>query len=259
MRLVTRLFSIAFLCASLLAILPVTAEAVITATANKCQNSSSAPSTTIACTMPGTTTSGNSIIACVYWNGATEGEFVSITDGTNTYTLRAGTYGMNDAQSQKCGDSINITGAAIPTITATFSSSFLNRSLIVQEFTNIAVGGFDQSTSSVPDAVGTGVDAATTGVTGTRAQANEVIVAAVVTTNTASVSMTAGTGYTEILNITNWGQMEFKVVSSIGTDAATWTLSGSANLITSLATYKDVVAGGGGATPRNLMLLGVGP
>lgn len=234
------------------------AGAVITATANHCKTSLSSGSySQVNCDMPGSVSSGNFVAVCVYWSDATEGHLTSLTDSaSNTWTLRASTYGTNDSQSFKMGDS-NITAAGTISILAHFSPNVSNASITAQEFTNVTSSSpFDQSAVASTDGTGTGTDAATTGATGTRTQANEVLVGCIVTTN-AAPTVTAGTGYTETDNITPWThQMQYKVVSAAGTDASTWTFgSGTTNYIANIATYKDTVAGGGGGGQRPLFPL----
>lgn len=240
-------------------VLPLGARAAITATSNKCKAQDTTGSTfaTLACTMPGNTTAGNFLAACVTMGNTTEATLTGISDGTTSFTLRAGTWATNDAQGLKMGDAQNITAKTTPTITASFSPSVGFIGIIVQEFTQVATAGaFDQSKTAVPDGIGTTANAVTTGASSSRTQADEVIVGCGVMTLTSAGTFAPGTGYTEVDENTSVTQeMEYKVVSATGTDAATWTLStGTDDFALALATYKQFLTGCG----NRMMTLGAG-
>lgn len=223
------------------------AWAAITATANKCkaENTSGSTFASLGCTMPGNTTAGNFIAACVTANTTTEAQITGISDGTTSFTLRSGTWSTNDAQGIKLGDAQNITAKTTPTITVSFSPNLAFIGIIAQEFSGVATSGaFDQSTVAAPDGVGTGANALTTGASGTRTQADEVIVGCGVLTATGAAGYTAGTGYTEVDELTNVDlEMEYSVKSATGTEAATWTLSsGGENVAVLLGTFKAATA-----------------
>lgn len=242
----------------LLWLIPVTGWAAITATSNKCKADGSSGATSIACTMPGNTTAGNFIVCGVTAENTTESNFSSISDATTSGTRRASTWVTNDSQGAVIFDIQNITAKTTPTITASLAGSYAYRGIVCQEFSGVATSNaFDVGTVQAQDGAGTSTDAVSSGSTASTAQANELLVGCSV--NSSGVAtLTAGTNYTLIdQNVTNLTHAcEYRVVSSTGTYAATFTANNNDNWGTNIATYKEASAAA--AVHRQLLLLGVG-
>src|SRR5262249_39022826 len=104
------------------------------------------------------------------------------------------------------------------------------------------------------------------GATGTRAQADEVLLGCMCHDGT-NRAITEGAGFT-LLQEHEGGSAnmpigtEYWVVSSAGTDAATWTIgTGAVNSLARIATFKAAAGGGGGPTTplgTTMTLTGVG-
>lgn len=234
--------------------------AAITATSNKCKADGAAGATSVACTMPGNTTAGNLIACGVSAENGTEANYSSISDGTTSGTRRTQTWGQNGPgpQGSVIFDIQNITAKTTPTITASFAGSYAYRGIVCQEFASVATSSaFDVGAVQVQDGPALTTDAVSSSATATTAQANEVLFGCVVNT-TGVGTYTQGTNYTLIdQNVTNLIQAcEYRVVSSTGTYAATFTAAQNDDVVTNIATYKEVSAGA--VAHQRLLLLGVG-
>lgn len=199
-----------------------------------------AAATTITCQFLSNTTTGNTLIVYGGVNADGTDEFVSVSDGTNTYTKRAATFSTNDTFIGIIFDAVNITGATTPTLTLTFDEALESRLIHIAEFSGLSTAPFDQANANAQDTP-SGTDAVTSGTVVTT-QADELIVGGAFNTNIASpATYAAGTNFTALqtADTTPWNRSEYRIVSSTGTYAATWTPSdGTSNSVACVATYK---------------------
>lgn len=123
--------------------------------------------------------------------------------------------------------------------------------LVVSEFDGVLTSGaFDVSTSQVQ----AGTTAPSSGVTGTRTQAAELLVGTVALVGTPTVSAGTNVAYVIPTNGTQTSasgsnvktSQEYFIASSAGTDAATFSLSSSSDTATLIGTYKLISS----AAPR---------
>lgn len=208
-----------------------------------------------------TLTGGNDVY--VWIRAAGVGTTISSVADTlgNTYSpvTRNGTnnWPLADADNDTVAlyEAVNVAGGAT-TITVTTNASVTQRHIAV-EFSGLT------TTSAVDKAALTDSQQTTTptsGVTGTRTQAAEMLLGCI-STDFVSPGYTAGTGFTKALAETTKTAVEYQVVSVAGTDAATWTLgsadSGASFTIVTMTTLK---ASGAAAAveERRLLTLGVG-
>lgn len=192
-----------------------------------------------------TTTTGSTfvVVACKYGAaGAT-----SVTDSkSNSYT-QIGTDYTNGATINvwKCE---NGTGGASHTATATAASSDWWWVAFI-EISGAAAASQDQLVDFTNDTS----SPFTSGTTGTTAQANELILAALYSDNYSGAdSWTWGNSFTELatgIEFGRYGNMAvgYRIVSSTGTYQSSVTTTGSpSNVTTLIVTFKE--AGGGGPT-----------
>lgn len=219
-----------------------------------------ADDTSIQATFPSNTTTGNFIYVWAYHNSGIT--INSISDGTNTYTPIETALWVCTGFSGRLSHwyAKNITGGTTPTITVTTAAASNFKRLHIMEFSGVdQTAPLDQHPNSGPDsgscqyAPGTATDAVTSQ-TATTTTNGQLILGGNVSGILANT--TVGTGYTQV-RYTGGTTTEYKVQASAGNVAATYTYAADTNAGTTIATFK--AAAGSGATPRNLMLLGVGP
>lgn len=186
-------------------------------------------------------TSGNLIVLAIGNDSALTGQITSITDtGGNTYTgpvfdtVNTATLAMYYAQ--------NVTGGSSFQVTVNWNEAATGLVVVVaQEFSGVA-------TSSSKDVHSSATGASTTpdsGTTGTTAQANELVVGAVCYGGLITTT-SLGSGYTNLgkIDIANAGTgQESKVVSSVGTQSATFGLAASRSWIAGVVTFKEASGG----------------
>ncbi len=151
----------------------------------------------------------------------------------------------------------NITGGSL-TITCSATSSLINNA----ELRVIEVSGadttapLDQHFMNPQHNPGLGADAVTS--TAVTTTGNGEFIQGVGLGINGGVTLSAGTGYTAD-NMSGPGGGEYKVQTSAGSIAATFavTFGDIIDTMAGIATFK-AAGGGGGATPHNLTLLGVG-
>lgn len=227
--------------------------AVISATSNVCSLSSASGDTTIWCTMPGNTTAGNFIAVCVMAENTTEANFQSVSDGTTSGTRRSTTWGTNDTEGSVIFDIQNITGLTTPTITVTFAGSYTFRSIIAQEYTDVATSdAFDKGNVAATDS-GSSRSSGNVITTVT----DELLFGCNANTN-GNGTFTPGASWSEVREETNAGvlQAQQRIVSSTGTYDSPSTISISTDhSVQGIATYKQAGAGGGGGGGRRFYRL----
>ncbi len=187
------------------------------------------------------TTSGNLIVVTVSDDGGTLGGITSVTDSkSNTYTKVPNEF--DGASTVSVWYAKNITGGASHTITVNYNTSITFASTCVaQEFSGVdTTAPLDVYTSTG----GTGTST-TSGATGTTAQNDELVIGSLAFFG-ATTTVTLGSGYTNLgtTHQTNAGVgMESKVVSSTGTQTATFTLGLSRGWSTAVTTFKAASTG----------------
>lgn len=141
--------------------------------------------------------------------------------------------------------------AGTPVVTAALDASLAGRSLVCAEYSGIALSGpMDVSAEDSQQNPGTGTDAVTSGNTAVTAQANSLAICGTQVT-TATVAVTAGTGFTQRYNAAGHGSeviaMEDRnVAASGGAVAGTWTIDAAlADSNTLVGVFKEPAAGGG--------------
>jgi hypothetical protein len=164
-------------------------------------------------------TNGSKLIVFVF-DGGGLGTTIGVSDNLNgSYTnIKQGNLATDhDTCAVFYCDNTHSGSAPTVTVTGTGLSGFA-----IHEFTGLATGGLDQS--AFQNTSGT---SATSGNTGTTTTASELVFAAVGTSGSGD-TLTAGTGYTQMENNPGGHLLtEYKVVSSTGAFAGTFTLSPS--------------------------------
>lgn len=195
------------------------------------------------------TTSGNLIVVAISDDSGTATEVASVTDnaspantydqiGTPTQSGTGPTLSLYYAQ--------NITGRSGHQVTVNLNGGSSHCGVVTQEFSSIvASGALDVHTASSGSST-----APASGSTSTTTQASELVIGAVAFGG-ASGAATLGSGYSNLgsaqVSPANAG-MESKTVSATGTQSAGFTIA-SANWACAVATFKQVVSGGGGTPP----------
>lgn len=199
---------------------------------------------------------GSLNVACFKWEGAFT--LTSITDtASNTYTLLTNQSHSGGEPHVRCGYVLSATGNASNVVTGHFSGSAPYVRGVVYEFTYSGTAAFDVEAGSAEN------DALTTNSTN-----------ALTTTGTEEVCIAAQADYTG----QTYSNHLINGVADDGTDVAlsdmaTWykifaaTFSSGVSTVTKtaaqrwvqrLSCFKITAGGGGGATLRNMMLMGVG-
>lgn len=193
-------------------------------------------SSNVGIVFPGNTTTGNLVVVFV---GHQSGTVNSVTDSqSNTYTKildRSG--GLAEGS---LWYAYNITGGTTPTVTVTISSS-QRLHAIAKEFSGIENGS--DPLDVFASAASTSTTNHSSGATATTAQNDELVVG-MLTVGTYTGTITAGSGYGNLVNqntqVSGKISAEDKVVSTTGTQTATFTSSGSASLGIAVATFKGL-------------------
>jgi len=200
-------------------------------------------------------TNGNIILGIVTW-GSSSATLSSVTDGTNTYTLKdVVTDSTNGARAQSFY-AYNVSGSPT-TITANFSASVPYRGISVQEFSGEETGSdpFDQSQAQLQTAPGTGTDGAKSGAgTQTPAAANSLVWGGSCCTSAVGSGVSqfaAGTNFTEPANAEYIAASQIMISSEyeIQTTATARNASFTLTAAGAHATFQMIfkVAGAGGA------------
>lgn len=197
-----------------------------------------------------TTTSGNFLSAGSAIN--LTGRFTSVTDNkSNTWTQNASSpLTFSAVREVRHHYAENITGGASHTTTLTLSAG-TDVTFYVSEFSGIATSSsFDKSAAQAQ----TAVTALSSGVTATRTQNDEVLIGVASGTESVNwVTVTAGASFTIPANgsVTSNGvqppsAVEYQVVSSTGTTAATFTTGAADATGTIIGTFKAASAAAAG-------------
>lgn len=193
-----------------------------------------------------TTTSGNFISAGSAIN--LTGRFTSVADNkSNTYTQNASSpLTFSSVREVRHHYALNITGGASHTVTLTMTAG-TDCTFYVSEFSGIATASaFDKSAAQAQVAV----TALSSGVTATRTQADEVLIGVCSGTESVNwVSVTAGASFAIPTNgsvtsnaVQPPSAVEYQIVSSTGTTAATFTTGASDSTGTIIGTFKAAAA-----------------
>ncbi len=186
-------------------------------------------------------TSANLIVVIGSCGGGDATNITSITDTAgNTYTRINGAFD-SFAGNVEIWYAKNIIGNASNIVTTNFNTTYIDRGIRVHQYS-----GCDTTAPLDQSAVGTGASATPTTASVTTTQADEVIVAGDKTWFTRT--HTAGASYT-IRTILGGaepsvGDGEDRVVSSIGSYNASFTISASDWWAMVMATFKQAAAGG---------------
>ena len=197
---------------------------------------------TQAITWTSNTTNGHFVVCAVMWSTPATRTLTGVTDSQgNTYTLSAFTRTTEGpAVDVAIVHAFNITVGTTPTVTATFNGSgSFGRHLQCAQFSGIATASaLDQAAGQAQNNPGTGTDAVTSGTVVTT-QADELIIGATCCMGTTPPG-TAGTSFTMFPAITTEdANSEYRIVSSTGTYAGTFTADGAADdFATRVATFK---------------------
>lgn len=188
-----------------------------------------------------TTTTGNLTVVVCIWFGAGV-TFTSMADSKgNTWTQIGSQQTTSGNAKMRMYYAKNITGGASHTFTLTVSANNSYPLLFVSEFS-----GIDTTSPFDVQAATTGSSTTpSSGVTATRAQADELLVGGLVDESSGVVTITAGTNFTIPTNgkeengaANSTGAIEYQIVSSTGTDAGTFTISVSEPWGAQVATFK---------------------
>lgn len=237
---------------------PASSWAAIAHVQNKVSATANANSTQ-AITWASNTTSGNTIVCTVVWADPVNRVLTGITDSqSNTYTLSAFTRQVGGVVDVAIAYATNITGGTTPTVTASFSgSSSFGRHLQCGEFSGLATASvLDQAAGQAQDNPGTGANAVSSGNI-TTTQADELIVAITCCFATTPPG-TAGTSFTMFSAITTEdANTEYRIVSSTGTYAGTFTADGATDdFATRVASFKMAVTASGCRGALSLLNVG---
>lgn len=181
------------------------------------------------------TTTGNLIVVVLYTAFQTFSVVSSITDSqSNTYTkIDNGTDNNPDIEFWYAK---NITGGTTPTITATFSAGTQVTAFIAREYSGIDPNPLDAHVIGTT----TGTSPASSGNTSATTVTNELVVGYAIASN-ATPTFGAGTGYGNLNTFAISGgdlALEDKIVTSTGTQAATFTMGVAISVTVGVATFK---------------------
>jgi len=177
------------------------------------------------------------------------------TVGTHTFTQDGAAQAIGTQTRQQTFYEQNCNSGAC-TVQFAPSAGIADISMVVSEFDSIVTtGALDQFASGSGNST-----SPSSGATGTRAQANELLLGCVCHDGT-NRTITEGTNFT-LLEEHEGGSAdmpigtEYQLVTSVGTDAATWTIgTGAVNWLARVATFKSAAAAAGGPAwrPRRVM------
>lgn len=211
-----------------------------------------ASDTTVAVTLTGV--SAGSALDVYIFHAVTGTPTYSVADGTNTYTQRTNTALISGTGRLINFTANNVSGGSL-TVTATFSAAQTYRGIYVREISGTT--GWDKSVAQAQTDPGTGIDAITTGLTGTLTSQPALISGVCVNGNAPNVP-TAGTGFTSESAIwTNFASVrpESKYLTATTSLAATWSQSGTSdNFVSAASVFLESAS----TRRASLTLLGVG-
>lgn len=222
---------------------------------------STASGTSVTGTLSVNPTAGNTLVVMSRVGGAVAPTITVTSSPAGTW---ANDVGPLDASPDGAGfgqlsHSSNVTGGST-SVTVTINVAAVSIRACVMEVSGLTnTSSFDQQAS----ARFTGSAAPSSGVTGTRTVADEIVIGGYFNDNGSGegTTLSAGSGFT-IGSFLNCGTaacigLDYKIVSATGTDACTFTTTGSAKGGTLCGTYK-IASGGGATVPSRLTMLGVG-
>lgn len=193
----------------------------------------------VSCSLPSTPTVGNYIFGACYNEGGSTTPVISDNQSGNSYAVDKTQFDGSEGISNFSGKITAASGTF--TVTCTLNAFTTRTVIIIGEFSGIASSSaFDVSAGANNNTTGTH----SSGATSTRAQASEILIGGVGLACNAC-TLTAGSGFTMVTTkVTNGSTLwtvglEYQVVSSTGTDAATFTDSqGFGSWIAVVTTYK---------------------
>jgi len=181
-------------------------------------------------TSAGINTSANSLLVfnCSTWSGA-PGEAITPSDSAGLTWAENASSPKNPTTQTYVQQfwAINSGGTVGHTFTATTGGTGAYITCFILEFTGNATGTAIDTTAGQNEAAG-GSGTTSSGATGTRSQANEVLVGVMGTGATVNVGISAGSGFTipfggsQGISADSIAAIEYQVVSSVGTDACTF-------------------------------------
>lgn len=198
----------------------------------------------------GTTTAGDLVVASLGWY---LGSFTSIADTYgNTWTLIGAESALGGGSSQfyRMYYSVLATGGASHGVTFTASGSGTYPTIAADVFTGGTGWALDQTAVASP---GTSNTTGSSGVTGTRGTATQLLVGGVSTAHINDTTFTAGANIAWVLGAAyGLGTLsvpvaqEYFFATAPGTDAAEWSWVGTQFWAARVATFSFADAGGGG-------------
>lgn len=192
------------------------------------------------------TTVKNLIFVTVVGDGGTTPTVTGITDSKgNTYTKIPET-SIGSAINMVAFYAVIATGKAgtSHTITVTWNDASENVRVVAQEFS-----GFTGTPTVDQIVVASGSSTTpASGATSSTARANELVIGMLARGGTTAATVTAGTGFTNLVTVndSDAAAQESRVVSSITTYNATFTLSVSRAWLAGIVTFYDSADTGGG-------------
>lgn len=179
--------------------------------------------TTLGVTFTGNTTTGNCIVVAI-GNVLGAGAATNVTDSQSNIYQRALTAKNSTIAQLDIWYALNITGGTTPTVTATFPS--IEVTVQIAEFSGVA------HSFAIDKAIGTALASIISPLTVTPNYDNyypNTLVVMMATMNDSADTYSLGSGYSnlqqEVASITGNAAMQSKVVSSIGSQAGSFTYS----------------------------------
>jgi hypothetical protein len=208
-------------------------------------------STTVTATWNSNTTTGNAILAAIWWDDETN-TLSSVSDSVaGALTLVDNPTNSSTGGSERMAMAYleNITGGTTPTVTATFSGSPGTLCLAVMEISGAATSGMLDQHVINSGAADTNPNAVTSGNVTTTANNEFIFGCGHCEFNT---SLSAGTNYTLDAGSGDQVFIEHRTsnLASAGSIAATFTESGSDAWMAGIMTIKEPGGGGGGSAPK---------
>lgn len=192
------------------------------------------------------TTTGNLIVVVIGMDGGNTGDVTNVVGSDGTAFTKVTAFDTANGAGTLAIDMWYgqiVTGGSSFQATVTFVDTHTNATFVVQEFS-----GFTGVATPDQTATSTGTSTSpSSGATGTTATANELVVGGAVHASTAS-NFSAGSGFSDLTqrSVANrQTAMESKVVSSTGSQTATFTIAASKAWICGVTTFYDYTGGGG--------------
>ncbi len=202
------------------------------------------------------TTAGNRLIVSIGGN-FTSDTVTSVADGHNTYTRSGAPVTNYGGVGLYHYSAPNIAGGN-ETVTVT-SSSGKSISCALHEYSGTDTGAADKY--DIAGSAGSTSTDADTSPSVTTTTDGQLIFSSIIEVPGSSVTFTAGTAYTRrqhgLAGTAYRHGTEDRVQASAGAVQGLWTASTTASIVVAISTFKAASAGGG-ATTRNLMMMGVG-